>query len=252
MENTNKIYRLAIIGPPNAGKGKQSGFICDTYGLVHLSTGDVLRKNVALETDVGKAANLYMSTGRLVPDEIILEVVSSVLPDLSQGIVPEILRTEKDRQASNKTNGFLLDGFPRTIPQAEYLRGNSLDVVISLMVPDDVVRKRSSGRRFTPPHISSTPRVYNIYNEYDLEHNIDLHTDSVITSVTERKTGILLVQRPDDAIDVVDNRLKVYHSQSDSVIEFYRVAGILAEINGVSTPEEVFCEIRKSIDISKR
>lgn len=181
--------RIILLGGPGAGKGTQGDFICARYGIPKISTGDMLRAAVAAGTELGQAAKKIMDSGGLVSDDIIL------------GLVAE--RVAQDDCA----NGFLFDGFPRTIPQAEGLAasGVSIDKVVEIAVDDEEIVKRMSGRRVHP----ASGRTY----------HVDFNPPRVAGKDDE--TGEPLVQRDDDKESTVRNRLAVYHDQTKPLIDFY-------------------------------
>jgi adenylate kinase len=181
--------RLILLGPPGAGKGTQASFICQKYGIPQISTGDMLRAAVKTGSALGVAAKKVMDSGGLVSDEIII------------GLVKERI-TQPDC-----TNGFLFDGFPRTIPQAEAMRsaGVKLDVVLEIDVPDDAIIERMSGRRVHP----ASGRTYHVkFNPPKVEGRDDM-------------TGEPLIQRDDDKEETVRKRLAVYQSQTRPLVEYY-------------------------------
>jgi len=182
--------RVILLGAPGAGKGTQAQFICKHFNIPQISTGDMLRVAVAAGTELGKQAKAVMDSGGLVSDDIIL------------GIVKERI------QQADCANGFLFDGFPRTIPQAQALvdQGIDLDAVVEIDVADQEIINRLSGRRVHP----ASGRVYHVV--YNPPKQAD--TDDV--------TGESLIQREDDSEATVRNRLKVYHEQTKPLIDFYR------------------------------
>ena len=182
--------RLILIGPPGAGKGTQAAYIKEHFNIPQISTGDMLRAAVKAGTELGKAAKVIMDQGGLVSDDIII------------GLVKERL------QADDCKNGFLFDGFPRTIPQAEALKdaGLPIDFVLEIAVPDAEIVERMSGRRIHP----ASGRSYHIkYNPPKVEGKDDV-------------TGEDLVQRDDDREEVVMKRLAVYHAQTEALVGFYQ------------------------------
>lgn len=182
--------RLILLGAPGAGKGTQAAQITEHYGIPQISTGDMLRAAVKAGTPLGLAAKKIMDAGELVSDDIII------------GLVKERL------QQPDCKNGFLFDGFPRTIPQAEALEqaGIPIDAVVEIVVPDEVILERMSGRRV---HVASG-RTYHIrFNPPKVEGKDDV-------------TGEDLVQRPDDKEETVKKRLQVYHSQTEALVGFYQ------------------------------
>jgi len=181
--------RLILLGPPGAGKGTQAAFIKEKYGIPQISTGDMLRAAVKAGTDLGKAAKKIMDEGGLVSDDIII------------GLVKERI------QASDCTNGFLFDGFPRTIPQADAMKEAdvNVDYVVEIVVDDAEIVKRMSGRRVHP----ASGRSYHIeYNPPKVAGKDD-------------ETGEDLIQRDDDAEDTVRKRLSVYHEQTAALVDYY-------------------------------
>ena len=194
--------RLILIGPPGAGKGTQAAFIKEKFGIPQISTGDMLRAAVKAGTPLGLAAKEVMDKGQLVSDDIII------------GLVKERL-TQPDC-----ANGFLFDGFPRTIPQAEALQaaGIPIDFVLEISVPDEEIVTRMSGRRVDPV----SGRTYHIkYNPPKVEGKDDI-------------TGDPLIQRDDDKEEVVLKRLSVYHAQTEALVKFY---GDLAASGEASAPQ---------------
>ena len=196
-----------FLGPPGAGKGTQAQRLVKEKGFVQISTGDILREAVKKGTDLGKKAKEYMEAGKLVPDEIII------------GIIKEKLKELEDKD-------IILDGFPRTIPQAEALDrilkevGRSLDGVILFDVPDEEVIKRLSGRRIDP----KTGKVYHIiYNP--------------------PPAGVDVIQRDDDKEEVIKKRLEVYHTQTEPLIEYYKKQNKLRIIDATKPPDEVYKEL---------
>lgn len=181
--------RLILLGAPGAGKGTQAQFICEKFGIPQISTGDMLRAHVKQGTELGVAAKKIMDEGGLVSDDIIIGMV-------------------KDRISQpDCANGFLFDGFPRTIPQAEALKneGIALDYVVEIDVNDDEIIKRMSGRRVHP----ASGRTYHvIFNPPKAEGKDDV-------------TGEDLIQRDDDNEETVRKRLDVYHSQTKPLVDFY-------------------------------
>ena len=181
--------RLILLGPPGAGKGTQAATICREYGIPQISTGDMLRAAVKAGTPLGLAAKKVMDAGNLVGDDIIVALVKERIaqPDCAKG--------------------FLFDGFPRTIPQAEAMKtaGVKLDVVLEIDVPDDAIIERMSGRRTHP----ASGRTYHVkFNPPKVAGKDDV-------------TGEPLIQREDDKEDTVRNRLAVYHRQTRPLIDYY-------------------------------
>ena len=182
--------RIILLGPPGAGKGTQAQQIIAKYGIPQISTGDMLRAAIKAGTELGRQAKAVMDAGKLVSDDIIL------------GLVKERI-AQPDCAA-----GFLFDGFPRTIPQAQALvdAGIAIDAVLELQVPDEKIVKRMSGRRV---HFASGRTYHIVYNPPKVEGRDDV-------------TGEPLVIRPDDEESTVRNRLKVYHEQTEPLVAFYK------------------------------
>jgi len=182
--------KIILLGAPGAGKGTQAQFLTKKYGIPQISTGDMLRAAIKAGTQMGKMAKEFMDAGKLVTDEIIIGLV-------------------KDRIAEDDCkNGFLLDGFPRTIPQAEAVTaaGIEIDAVIEIDVPDEEIVTRMSGRRVHP----DSGRTYHlIYNPPRVEGKDD-------------ETGEELIQRADDKEEIVKDRLKVYHDQTQPLVDYYQ------------------------------
>ena len=208
---------LILLGAPGAGKGTQATKIAERYGLTHISTGDIFRANIKNGTELGKEAKEYMDKGLLVPDELTVRLLL-------------------DRVAQDDCkNGYVLDGFPRTIPQAEVLDeklselGEKVDYAINVDVPDENIVNRMSGRRAC----LSCGATYHI------------------VSIPPKKEGICdvcgseLVLRDDDKPETVQNRLKVYHDQTQPLINFYEKKGVLRSVDGTLPMEEVFTAITK-------
>lgn len=182
--------RVILLGAPGAGKGTQAHYICEKYDIPQISTGDMLRAAVKAETELGLKAKKVMDAGGLVPDEVIIGLV-------------------KDRiTQADCANGFLFDGFPRTIPQAEAMvtAGVSIDHVVEIAVVDEEIVSRLSGRRVHP----GSGRVYHVsFNPPQKEGADDV-------------TGEPLVQRDDDSVETVRKRLQVYHDQTSPLVDFYQ------------------------------
>jgi adenylate kinase len=207
--------RLVIFGRQGAGKGTQSVRLSQHYGAPHISTGDMLRAAVANATPIGLEAKSYMDSGRLVPDEVML------------GVVDERL-SEPDVAAA----GFLLDGFPRTVVQAEALgRFATIDVAVDLQVPEDVVLERISSRRVC----KSCGRIY----------SIEAPPSSGWTCDT---CGGEVVQRDDDTPEAVAKRLAAYATDTQPTIDWYQGTGVLVAVDGLGTPDEVTARLISAID----
>lgn len=198
--------RMIFIGPPGAGKGTQAARLVDRFAIPHISTGDMFRAAVKNGTPLGKKASEYMNAGKLVPDEVTI------------GLVRERI------QESDAREGFLLDGFPRTVPQAEALRealaadGVSLDAVLLLEVPDQLIVDRIVGRR-------SDPETGTIYH---------LQFNPPPAEIMDR-----LVHRKDDTEEACRARLDAYHAQTAPLVPFYDGEGLLKRVDGVGSPDDV-------------
>ncbi|MAE16531.1 MAG: adenylate kinase [Deltaproteobacteria bacterium] len=211
--------RILLLGPPGAGKGTQANNLIRDYGLVQLSTGDMLRAAVESGTEIGLKAKAVMDAGVLVSDEIVA------------GIVRERI------QQPDCANGFLLDGFPRTQVQAELLDqmleelNVSLDRVIEFQVNDEAVVRRLSGRRLHQP----SGRTYHVEFNPPKEEGRD------------NVTGEALIQREDDTADTVRNRLNTYYEQTAPLVSYYTEKGDLVSIDGMQSPEEVYTLLRNAL-----
>ena len=201
------MKRLIILCAPGSGKGSQCKWITKDYNVPHISTGDIFRKNISEGTELGKKAKEYMDKGMLVPDELVIGLLTSRL----------------DEQDCIE-NGFLLDGFPRTLSQAEALqeylssKGITLDKVINIDVDDDEIMSRALNRR-----TCSNPECKEIYNMRDNPPKVEGVCD---------KCGAPLFIRDDDNEETVANRLKVYHEQTEPLIKFYEGQGVLKTVKG--------------------
>ncbi|SCY19204.1 Adenylate kinase [Lachnospiraceae bacterium XPB1003] len=209
--------KIVMLGAPGAGKGTQAKMIAAKYGIPHVSTGDIFRANIKNGTELGKEAKSYMDKGALVPDELTVRILL-------------------DRVAQDDcAKGYVLDGFPRTIPQAEVLDAeltklnDKIDFAINVDVPDENIVRRMSGRRSCP----SCGATYHI-----------VHIPPKQEGVCD-KCGAALVQRDDDKEETVKNRLKVYHEQTQPLIDFYEKKGVLQNVDGTVDSEEVFAAIVK-------
>ena len=204
--------KIIMLGAPGAGKGTQAKQIADKYSIPHISTGDIFRANIKNGTELGKKAKQYMDQGALVPDELTCDLVMDRI------------------QQDDCKNGFVLDGFPRTIPQAEALDAalgkinEKMDYAIDVDVPDENIVNRMSGRRAclncgaTYHLISIPPKVEGICD----------------------RCGSDIVLREDDKPETVQKRLKVYHEQTQPLIDYYKNQGILKSVDGTQPMDEVF------------
>lgn len=207
--------RLIIFGPPGAGKGTQAGLLEERHGLTQISTGDIIREAMEKETPVGKEAKSYVEKGELVPDEVVRKLAENAIAD-------------------EDYDDFVLDGYPRTIQQAEWLTSFmgehdlSIDAVLSLRVPDDVIVQRLSRRR-----------VHEETGEtYHLDHNPPpAHVDED-----------LIVQRDDDAPETVRNRLSVYKEETKPLEDYYEDNGLLVTVDGQGDIEDVYGRIESVLD----
>jgi adenylate kinase len=210
---------LVLLGPPGAGKGTQAERLVEDFGLPYYSTGIILREAVAEESELGKQAKQYMDKGELVPDELINNVIAERL------------------DSGEADDGFLLDGFPRTIGQAEMLektlegRGRELSGVLLIDAPDDEVVRRLSGRRTC----AKNSHVYHV--EFDPPKNEDVCDQD----------GSRLIQRDDDKPETVRKRLSVYHDQTEPLIKWYEDRGLLRRLDGTRPPDEVHDRIRATL-----
>jgi adenylate kinase len=213
--------RVILLGGPGAGKGTQANYIKERYNIPQISTGDMLRAHVKQGTDLGKAAKKIMDEGGLVSDDIIM------------GMVQERIKQDDCK------NGYLFDGFPRTIPQAEALKaaGVPIDAVVEIDVPDAEIIKRMSGRRV---HLASGRTYHVVFNPPKEEGKDD-------------ETGEPLIQRDDDQEETVKARLKVYHDQTEPLIDFYSKEAAAGDckyvkIDGVGSVDEIRSAIFAGLD----
>jgi adenylate kinase len=210
--------KIILLGPPGAGKGTQAQFICQAFDIPQISTGDMLRAAIAAGTDLGKKVKAVMDSGALVSDEIIIDLV-------------------KERIAADDcVNGFLFDGFPRTIVQAEALvtAAVEIDLVLEITVPDEEIIERMSGRRIHP----GSGRTYHVLFNPPQSEGVD------------DETGEALIQREDDKEDTVRERLSVYRAQTEPLIGFYNRRAECDKlryvtVNGLGNVEQIEKEILK-------
>lgn len=212
--------KIVMLGAPGAGKGTQAIKIAEKYGIPHISTGDIFRANIKNGTPLGMQAKSYMDKGELVPDEV---TIGMLLDRISQEDCKE---------------GYVLDGFPRTIPQAESLtkalaeRAEKIDYAIDVEVPDEVIVNRMSGRRAC---VKCGATYHIVYAAPAKEGVCD-------------KCGEALVLRSDDAPETVKGRLNVYHEQTQPLIAYYTEQGVLREVDGTKPLEEVFGDVTKILE----
>jgi adenylate kinase len=203
--------RLLLLGPPGAGKGTQSARLAAEYDVDHITTGDALRANKDVETDHGTPRE-YMDAGELVPDPVVNEIVVEALDD---------------------TDGFVLDGYPRNLSQAEFLDEMvDLDVVAFLSVPEAELVRRLTGRRVCP--------------DCGETYHVDFAPPEEAGVCDE--CGAELTQRDDDTEETVRERLRVYEENTEPVVEYYREAGDLVEVDGTGSPDEVFAALRAAVE----
>ena len=206
--------KIILLGPPGAGKGTQAKSISNRYSIPHISTGDIFRKNISENTALGIEAKKYMDNGQLVPDEVTINRVKDRLQD------------------SDCKNGYLLDGFPRTVSQAEALqeflegRNESLDCALLIDVPRDFILERMTGRRVCP----SCGASYHIKFNPAKDGKCEL-------------CGSEVVQRKDDTAETVAERLDVYENQTQPLIDYYKEKKLLSQVDGTKAINEVFEQI---------
>ncbi len=204
-----------MLGAPGAGKATQAKKIAEKYQIPHISTGDIFRANIKAGTELGMKAKSFMDQGQLVPDEV---TIGMLLDRISQ---------------DDSKNGYVLDGFPRTIPQAESLtaalkeRGENIDYAVNVDVPDENIVNRMSGRRAC---VGCGATYHVVYNAPKTENICDT-------------CGEKLILRDDDKPETVQNRLHVYHDQTQPLIDYYKNEGVLVEVDGTQDLEKVFQDI---------
>ena len=211
--------RLIMLGAPGAGKGTQAAKVAESLHIPHISTGDIFRANIKNGTELGKKAKAFMDAGKLVPDELTCDLVADRLAQ------------------SDCSEGFILEGFPRTIPQAEALEevltklGTKIDYAVNIDVPDEAIVSRMSGRRAC---VGCGATYHIVYNPPRTENVCDV-------------CGQTLILRDDDKPETVQTRLKVYHDQTQPLIDFYSGKGALVTVDGTMGLEDVFKAILKAI-----
>ena len=206
--------KMIFLGPPGAGKGTQAVRVCERLGIPQISTGDILRRAIKDQTPTGLAAKSYIDKGQLVPDSVVIDIV-------------------RERLAQDDcANGYLLDGFPRTVPQAQALATFAdIDVVIDIEVSDEALTKRLSGRRVC------------------LACGGTYHVATLNGATTCAKCGAELIQREDDKAETVLNRLSVYHAQTAPLIDFYTEKGLLKAVDGAKPMDECFNAILNALGV---
>lgn len=215
-----KSIRMILIGPPGAGKGTQAPNLKEKFCACHLATGDMLRSQVSKKTELGVAAKKIMDAGGLVSDEIMVNMIKSELANN-----PEC------------KNGFILDGFPRTIPQAEKLdemlneRKLPLQKAVELKIDDELLVSRITGRLIHPASGRSYHREFN-------PPKVDMKDDV---------TGEPLIQRSDDNVDALKKRLDTYHKQTEPIVEYYKKTGVWAGVDASQSPKKVWSDILKCL-----
>ena len=216
IEEDNQM-KIIMLGAPGAGKGTQAKMIADKYQVPHISTGDIFRANIKNGTELGAKAKKYMDDGLLVPDELVCDLV--------------VDRVQQD----DCKKGYILDGFPRTIPQAEALDaalaklGEGVDYAINVEVPDENIVRRMGGRRAC---VGCGATYHVVYNPTKKENVCDT-------------CGAELILRDDDKPETVEKRLAVYHEQTQPLIDYYTQKGIIAEVDGTVDMQDVFTAICK-------
>ena len=205
---------VVLLGPPGAGKGTIASIVKDAYKIPHISTGDLFRANIKNETELGKQVKEILASGNLVPDEITIKMVENRLKE------------------NDAASGYILDGFPRTIAQADALASMSdIDYVVNFVIERDTILKRLSGRRVC----KSTGRTYHIlYNPPKVEGIDD-------------ETGEPLIQRDDDKEEAILNRLEVYEKSTAPLINYYKERGLLIDLDASKSPEEIFEAFKKIV-----
>lgn len=212
--------KIIMLGAPGAGKGTQAKMLADKYGIPHISTGDIFRANIKNETELGKKAKEYMDQGLLVPDELTCNLVVDRI------------------QQEDCKKGYILDGFPRTIPQAEALDkaltelNDKIDYAINVEVPDENIVGRMSGRRAC---VGCGATYHVVYNPTKTEGVCD-------------RCGKELILRDDDKPETVQKRLNVYHEQTQPLIDFYKNKNVLKEVDGTVDMNDVFNAIVKVLE----
>lgn len=208
--------KIVMLGAPGAGKGTQAKRIAEAYGIPHISTGDIFRANIKAGTELGKLAKSYIDQGGLVPDEVTIGMLMDRIHE------------------ADCEKGYVLDGFPRTIPQAESLtkalaaEGNRIDAAVDIDVPDENIIARMSGRRVCPNCGASYHIVYHAPKQEGICDDC----------------GKPVAQRDDDKPETVKKRLDVYHEQTQPLIDYYKAEGVLKSVDGTQDMDKVFADIK--------
>lgn len=222
MAKNSESVRLLLIGPPGAGKGTQAKYLTDRFSVPHISTGDMLREQIRRGTALGDEAATYIRDGNLVPDDLIFSMLKVRLSQADTAL------------------GYVLDGYPRSVSQAEGLdrfladRGEDVQAAILLVLDDEIIINRLGMRRVCP----ECGRVYHLIN----------HPPATLDRCDEYRCRATLVQRPDDNEDAIRNRLKIYHDQTTPVVEFYRQRGVLKEIDASKEILRVQIAIERALE----
>lgn len=209
--------KIILLGAPGAGKGTQAQSISKYFSIPHISTGDIFRRNISEGTELGRTAKGYMDAGQLVPDQLTLDLIADRL------------------QQNDCKNGYLLDGYPRTVVQAEFLeellrlRHDQLDIALLIQVPREAIMERITGRRVCPSCGAS----------YHTKHNPPRRKD--VCDIC----GHSVIQRADDQVATVEERLDIYDEQTKPLIDFYRRRGILKSVDGTRAINQIFNDIVK-------
>ncbi|MDD4840195.1 MAG: adenylate kinase [Clostridia bacterium] len=204
------MKNIVLLGAPGAGKGTQAVLIAKEYNIPHISTGDILRRNIKEQTELGKAAKSFIDAGALVPDQVVIDIVKARLDE------------------SDAADGYILDGFPRTLAQAEALsQVAKIDIALNLVVPFETIIERLSGRR-----VCICGETY--------------HTSMLNGSDTCKKCGQKLFIRDDDKPETVKARLEVYNKQTAPLIDYYAKAGVLEDVESISV-EKTFELVKKAL-----